>query len=36
MIEQATFTHSSLGKDLEKETKTIEEQRQKQVKLYKF
>ena len=30
MIEQAKFTHSPLGKDLEKEAKTIADQRQKQ------
>ena len=30
MIEQAKFTHSPLGKDLEKEAKTIVDQRQKQ------
>ena len=32
IIEQAKFTHSPLGKAFEKQTKTIEEQGQKQVK----
>ena len=32
IIEQAKFTYSPLGKAFEKETKTIEEQEQKQVK----
>ena len=31
MIEQAEFTYSPLGKAFEKQTKTIEDQRQKQV-----
>ena len=32
MIEQAKFTHSPLGKSLEKQIKTTEDQRIKQVK----
>ena len=32
MIEQAKFAHSLLGKAFEKETKTIEEQGEKQIK----
>ena len=35
IIEQAKFTHSALGKTFEKQTKTIEEQGQKQVKALK-
>ena len=31
IIEQATFTYSPLGKSFEKQTKTIEDQKQKQV-----
>ena len=31
MIEQAKFTYSPLGKSLEKQTKTIEDQRRKQI-----
>ena len=31
MLEQVTFTHSSLGKDLEKQTKTVEDQGEKQI-----
>ena len=33
MVEQAKFTHSPLGKALEKQTKTIESQGEKQVKV---
>ena len=32
MIEQAKFTYSSLGKAFEKQTKTIEDQVEKQIK----
>ena len=32
MIEQAKFTYSPLGKAFEKQTKTIKEQREKQIK----
>ena len=32
IIEQATFTYSPLGKAFEKQTKTIEDQREKQIK----
>ena len=31
MLEQVTFTHSSLGKDLEKQIKTVEDQGEKQI-----
>ena len=31
MLEQVTFTHSSLGKDLEKQAKTVEDQGEKQI-----
>ena len=31
MLEQVTFTHSFLGKDLEKQTKTVEDQGEKQI-----
>ena len=31
MLEQVTFTHSSLGKNLEKQTKTVEGQGEKQI-----
>ena len=36
IIEQAKFTYSPLGKAFEKEIKTIEEQRIKQVEALKF
>ena len=35
MIEQAKFTYSLLGNDLEKQIKTIEDHRKKQVKAIK-
>ena len=35
VIEQANFTYSSLGKPLEKQTKTIENQGKKQIKSFK-
>ena len=35
MIEQAKFTYSPLGKAFEKQIKTIEDQREKQVKALK-
>ena len=33
MIKQATFTYSTLGKAFEKQIKTIEDQREKQLKV---
>ena len=36
IIEQAKFTYSPLGKAFEKQTKTIEDQREKQVDALKF
>ena len=35
IIEQGNFTYSPLGKDFEKQTKTIEEQRRKQIEAIK-
>ena len=35
MIKQATFTYSPLGKSLEKQTKTIENQGRKQIEAIK-
>ena len=35
MIEQAKFIYSALGKVFQKQTKTIEDQRQNKLKLYK-
>ena len=36
MIEQAKFTYTPLGNDFEKQTKTIEDQREKQIKAIKI
>ena len=34
VIEQAKFTYSPLGKSFERQTKTIDDQRKKQIKIY--